>query len=137
MKNKFRKILIRSCILFTIFVFIIYVTAALLLTDTVTLTLIGAAELYATCLVLAVLQEILLWRKLSVPLRLLIHYLLVLGAAYLAFAVIAKVNMTSLASFVFFAALTLIYSVCALLVVLIGEKRAHKESKEYTPMFKK
>ena len=98
MAKKIQKILTDSCILFTIFVFIIYAAGYCFQQRSVTLALSGTAMLLGVCIVLSIFRRVLTYKQLPMIVRILIHYALVLGSAFLGFAVIGKIVSTSVQS---------------------------------------
>ena len=137
MSKKIQKILTDSCILFTIFVFIIYAAGYCFQQKSVTLALSGTAMLLATCVVLSIFRGVLTYKKLPMVVRILVHYLLVLSSAFLAFAVIGKIVSTSLQSLIMLSVVTLLYSIIALAYAFIESKQNKNAKDEYTSMFKK
>lgn len=137
MSKKIQKILTDSCILFTIFVFIIYAAGYCFQQRSVTLALSGAAMLLASCAVLCIFRRVLTYKKLPMIVRILVHYILVLGSAFLVFAVIGKIVSTSVQSLIMLSAVTLIYSIFALAYAFIESKQDKNAKDEYTSMFKK
>ena len=137
MQNKIQKILTDSCILFTILLFIVYGIGYCVLGHSVTMAINGATMLFCVCIVLTVFRKVLTWNKLPLALRILSHYLLVLGAAFLSFAVVGKIVSTSLASLVMLSIVTLLYTIFALVYAFIESKRDKNAKDEYTSMFRK
>ncbi|MBQ9133341.1 MAG: hypothetical protein IJX64_02280 [Clostridia bacterium] len=137
MAKKIQKILTDSCILFTIFVFIIYAAGYCFQQKSVTLALSGTAMLLGVCIVLSVFRRVLTYKKLPMIVRILIHYALVLGSAFLGFAVIGKIISTSLQSLIMLSAITLLYSMFALAYAFLESKQDKNAKDEYTSMFRK
>lgn len=139
MIEKIKKTLADSCILFTAFVFILYIAGNLLVSNTITITLATATCLFICCIVLRVFHNILYVKRLHIATRIIIHYLLVLVAAYIGFAFIAKIITNSLASIIMLSTVTLVYSVFAVAIVMTwGKKKEEKnKQKEYLSIFKK
>ncbi len=139
MKKHLKKFFTDSCIIFTVFVFILYIVGTLTLSNTITLTLKTAALLFVCCLLLRLLHNVLYIKSIPMICRILLHYILVVSAAYIGFAIIAKIISNSLASIVMLSAVTLIYSAFAIALFLISSKQKEKENEkqEYQSIFKK
>ena len=137
MLKNIQKILTDSCILFTILVFIVYGIGYCIPDQSVTIAINGAAMLFGICIVLCIFRKILHVKKVPILVRALIHYLLVLFTAFLAFAVIGKIVSNSLQSLAMLAIVTLLYSVFALVYAYIESKQDNKNQEEYTSMFRK
>ena len=139
MLEKIKKTLTDSCILFTVFVFILYIAGNLLVSNTITITLTTATMLFLCCICLRIFHNVLYAKKIPIALRIIIHYLLVLTAAYIGFALIAKIVTNSLAAIIMLSSVTLVYSVFAVTVVLLFGKKNETENnkKEYQSIFKK
>ncbi|MBE6679431.1 MAG: hypothetical protein E7598_02795 [Ruminococcaceae bacterium] len=135
--NKLKKFLTDSCILFTVFVFILYIAGHAIISTSITITLKTAAILFLCCLLLRVLHNVLYIKKIPVALRILAHYLLIICAAYIGFALIAKIVTNSLATFVLLSAITAIYCGVSAIIMAIGnkQKEGEKQKKEYKSIF--
>lgn len=136
--NKLKRFLTDSCILFTIFVFILYIAGHALVSTSITITLKTATGLYLCCMFLRVFHNVLHLKKMPMVLRVLIHYLLVVAAAYIGFALIAKIVSNSLQTFIMFAVVTAIYCTITAVIMLITSKSKEKsnEQKEYKSILK-
>jgi len=137
MVKKIQKFLSACCILFTFLVFALYGLGKLFSDFEVGLNLEKAAMLLGTCAILCLCSCVLFIKKLPMYVRILLHYLLVLGSMFLIFAVIGKIISTSLQSLVMLSAVTLLYSVIALVYALFQTRSGKKTTKKYTPIFKK
>ena len=137
MLKNIQKILKDSCILFTIFVFILYGIGYCIPEQSVTIAFSGAAMLLGVCIVLCIFRRVLHMTRLPLLTRILLHYLLVLGAAFLGFAVIGRIVSTSLQSLVMLSIVTFLYSIFALVYAFIESKQDKNAKDEYTSMFKK
>lgn len=136
MFNKIKTIFNDACILFTLLTFILYCAAFIAVKEAVAFSIVGVFALFGLSLILSIIRQVLYIKSFSLPLRILIHYLLVLICSFLLFAVIGKVVTTSLASLVLLAIVTLVYSILSLVFVLLGNNpKEHNET--YTSMFKK
>lgn len=137
MRKKIQKFLSDSCILFTLFVFILYTAGFFLIDGSVSLSFGGVLSLLAICAVLSLFRRVLTSKKLPLIWRVLIHYILVLGSAFLAFSIIGKIISTSLQSLVMLSIITFLYSVFALISVVLESKPDSNEKEEYQSMFRK
>ena len=137
MKKKIQKILTDSCILFAVLIFIVYGIGYCVLGQSVTMAMNGIAMLFAICVALCIFHKVLTYKKWPLPVRILLHYLLVLSAAYLSFAVIGKVVSTSPQSLAMLAIITLLYTVFALVYAFLGSKQKANAQEDYVSMFKK
>lgn len=90
-------------------------------------------------LVMALIQNILKIKKLSVAVKLLIHFLLTLAALFVMFWAVTG-QITNIRSILFLmSGAVAVYSIFAaiyVIVYLIRKKKA-EQNKEYTPVFKK
>lgn len=134
---KLKKFLCDSCILFTAFVFILYIAGHALISTSITITLKTASVLFLCCLFLRIFHNVLYIKSIPTALRVFIHYLLVVGAAYIGFALIAKIVTNSLASFVLLSVITLIYCGISAIVMFIKNKNKENDNqkKEYKSIF--
>lgn len=135
--DKLKKFLCDSCILFTVFVFILYIAGHALVSTSITLTLKTAAGLFLCCLLLRVFHNVLYIKSLPMAFRVFIHYLLVVSASYVGFALIAKIVTNSLASFVLLSVITLIYCGISAVIMFVQNKNREKnnQKKEYKSIF--
>ncbi len=134
--KKIRNFLTDTCILFTAFVFILYIAGYILVSNTITITLSAMFALFVSCFLLRVFHTVLHIKKLPFILRILIHYLLVVIAAYIGFVFIAKIVTNSLATFVLLLFVTLLYTAIAVVIALIqNKKKTVEDTKEYKSMF--
>ncbi len=135
--DKLKKFLCDSCILFTVFVFILYIAGHALISTSITITLKTAAVLFLCCLLLRVFHNVLYIKSIPIALRVFIHYLLVVCAAYIGFALIAKIVTNSLASFVLLSVITLIYCGISAVIMFIQNKSKENDNqkKEYKSIF--
>lgn len=109
-----KKILTDVCILFTVLAFLLYGVGALTVEYKVGLSFGNAFLLFATSLMLTICNRIFLIQKFHIAVRILLHYVSVLGASFLLFAVIGGIVTTSLASLVLFSCISFFYSALAL-----------------------
>lgn len=137
MIERIKKLLTDSCILFTVFVFILYIVGNVLVSKTITITLGTAALLFVCCIMLCLFHGILYVKKIHIALRIILHYLLVLAAAYLGFAIIGKIVSNSLETLVMLSLVTFIYSVLALILFIVSDKKKEEQKGTYTSIFKK
>lgn len=138
--KKIKKILSDSCILFTVFVFILLATFALLFDEqegvVSGLPFSTALLIFICSVLLRVFHNILNVKKIHLAWRVIIHYILVVGTSFAAVLLINKLanNTTkALSSFIILTVLTLVYSGIIVISILIKNKRAEKkkEKKEY------
>lgn len=138
--KKIKKILSDSCILFTVFVFILLATFALLFDEqegvVSGLPFSTALLIFICSVLLRVFHNILNVKKIHLAWRVIIHYILVVGTSFAAVLLINKLanNTTkALSSFIILTVLTLVYSGIIVISILIQNKRAEKkkEKKEY------
>ncbi len=135
--DKLKKFFTDSCILFTLFVFILYIAGHIFVSTSITITLKTAALLFLCCMVLRVLHAVLYINKIPKFARIFLHYLLVLAAAYISFALIAKIVSNSLATFVLLSAVTAVYCVFTVTITALSQKSQEKKNQdsEYKSIF--
>lgn len=136
MLTKIKKLAFNACALFTFFTFLLYIVGYITVGSSITLTLGGISLLLGLCILLCILNKVLYVNKLSLFIRIILHYLLVLSSSFFLFGVIGKIVSTSLASLFMLAVVTLIYSLIALAFMLTRSSENRNEQ-EYTSMFKK
>ena len=137
MFKKIQLLLTRSCILFTLLVFILYSIGKLFLHSGNPMALENLPLLFVTCLLLCLCHRILYVKKLHTVVRVLLHYAAVLVAMFAVFAVFTDIISTSLQSLILLSLLTLLYSAVALVYTFWTTRSDKKTNEEYTPMFKK
>ena len=135
MLNKIKTVLTETCVLFTLLTIILYCVGFIAVNDAVTFKPSGVFTLLALSFLLSVIKRVLFIKSISIPVKILLHYLLVLAASFLLFAVIGNVVSTSLATLVLLASVTLVYSVITLIFVLRNNKK--QDETNYTSMFRK
>ncbi|MBQ8837043.1 MAG: hypothetical protein IJ002_06015 [Clostridia bacterium] len=135
-----KKILTDSCILFTVFVFILLSVNCLFVPAdegiVSGLSFETSLLLFISAVLLRIYYGVLSVKTIPLPLRVIINYVLVVGTGY---GVIKLINtatnrqQNSLSLFVILAALALIYSAVIIIVFAIKGKKNEKknEEKEY------
>lgn len=136
MKN-IQKILTDTCILFTVLAFLLYGVGKLVVEYTVGLSFENAALLFVTSLMLMLCSRIFLLQRLHIAVRILLHYLAVLGASFLLFAVIGGIVSTSLATLVLLGCISIVYSALALGYALWKTRAPREAPPAYRSQFKK
>ncbi len=136
MKN-IRKLLTDTCTLFTVLAFLLYGVGKLVVEYTVGLSFENAVLLFITSLMLTLCNRIFLLQRLHIAVRILLHYLAVLGASFLLFAVIGGIVSTSLATLVLLACISIGYSAMALGYALWKTRAPKEEPPAYRSQFKK
>lgn len=137
MKKKLQKLLADACILFTVLAFVLFSIGAITVDYVVALSFGGTVLLFVTSIVLVLCSRILYAKKLHMIIRILLHYGIVLGAAFLIFAVIGRIVSTSLAALVLLAGITFLYTAIALAYALWTTRANKSNGTSYDPMFKK
>lgn len=131
-----KKILREACVMFTLLTFILYCIGYIIVSKTITLNLGSIAILFVMCLVLCLFKRILYIKNIPLFYKAVIHYVIVLGSAFLLFSVIGKVVTTSLASLIMLSVITLIYTIATIIILLISSKNENATG-EYTSIFNK
>lgn len=137
MLKKIQKLLTDSCILFTLLVFILYSIGNIFLDSGNPMTLDKLPLLFLTCLLFCLCHRILYVKQLHMVARVLLHYVAVLAAMFVVFAVFTDIISTSLQSLIMLSIITLLYSVIALVYTFWNTRSGKKAKEEYSPMFKK
>ncbi len=137
MIKKTQKLLTDTCILFTVLAFVLFGIGSVSVEYAIALSFSGTVLLFCTALMLALCSRIFSIKKLHMAFRVLLHYVAVLAASFLIFAVIGKIVSTSLATLVLLSVITLLYSVIAFIYALWKTRYVRKGSKDYTSLFKK
>ena len=138
--KKIKKLLSDSCILFTVFVFILLVACALFVEKTQGvirgLALETAVLLFICALLLRIFHNILHIEKLNIALRVIFHYVLVVGTSFAASSLISSFTnnkSNQVTSFVILSVITLVYSGIIVVDIIIKRKKQEKknQAKEY------
>ncbi len=135
MLKRIKKIFTETCIIFTILTLLLYCVGYLTVSSEISFKISGVFTLILLSFLLSVTKRILYVKSISVPVRIILHYLLVISVSYVIFALIGNIITTSLATLALLALVTLIYSIVTLVFVLRGEKK--QAETEYQSMFKK
>lgn len=144
MIKKIKKILTESCILFTVFVFIVLTVNSLFSSPNdgvVTgISLEASALLFICAVLLRLYHGVLYAEKLPMVLRVIINYVLVVATGFGAIKLISTVTnrqQNSLSLFIILSVFALLY--CAAVIILaVKRKRDEKknQSKEYKSIVK-
>ena len=146
MLKKIKKILTDSCILFTVFVFILLTVNAAFSSpsDGIVsgLSLETCALLFICGVLLRIYHGVLYVEKIPMALRVIINYLLVVGTGFGAIKLISSVTnrqQNSLSLFIILSVFALIYSAVIVIGLIIKKKMAEKknEKKEYKSIVNK
>ncbi len=148
MLEKIKKTLTDSCILFTVFVFILLSVYSLIYTPNTGivsgLSLETCILLFACSVLMRVFHSVLYIEKIHLAARVVIHYLLVVGTAFGSLLLIRKATGASqgqspITAFVILSVFSLIYIGVCVIFLLLKKKKLDKENsrKEYSSIVKK
>lgn len=138
MLQKIKHTLTLACILFTTAVFLLYAAGLALVGATIAFTLEALILLFALCILIALCSRILHIKSLSLPIRILIHYILILASAFFIFAFIGGFVQSAASALIAFICVTLVYAVFAVIFATLEQKkrRSAQDQKSYQSIFK-
>lgn len=145
MIKKIKKILTESCILFTVFVFIVLTVNSLFSSPNdgvVTgISLEASALLFICAVLLRLYHGVLYAEKLPMVLRVIINYVLVVATGFGAIKLISTVTnrqQNSLSLFIILSVFALLYCAAVIIILAVKRKRDEKknQSKEYKSIVK-
>lgn len=138
MLHKIKHTLAAACILFTSFVFLLYAAGLIFVGSTITFTLEGLLLLFALCILIALSNYILHAQSLSLPIRMLLHYMFILASAFLIFIWIGGFIQNAAGALIAFVLITLLYAAFAVSFVFFERKkrRSAQNQKSYQSIFK-
>lgn len=138
MLQKIKHALTLACILFTAAVFLLYAAGLALVGATIMFTLEALVLLFALCVLIALCSRILHIESLSIPIRILIHYVLILASAFSVFAFIGGFVQSAASALIAFVCVTLVYAVFAVIFAALEQKkrRSAQDQKSYQSIFK-
>ncbi len=138
MLQKIKHTLTLACILFTASVFLLYAAGLALVGATIAFTLEALILLFALCILIALCSRILHIKSLSLPIRILIHYILILASAFFIFAFIGGFVQSAASALIAFFFVTLVYAVFAVIFATLEQKkrRSAQDQKSYQSIFK-
>lgn len=138
MLHKIKHTLATACILFTSFVFLLYAAGLIFVGSTITFTLEGLLLLFALCILIALSNYILHAQSLSLPIRMLLHYMFILASAFLIFIWIGGCIQNAAGALIAFVLITLLYAAFAVSFVFFERKkrRSAQNQKSYQSIFK-
>lgn len=138
MLHKIKHTLAAACILFTSFVFLLYAAGLIFVGSTITFTLEGLLLLFALCILIALSNYILHAQSLSLPIRMLLHYIFILASAFLIFIWIGGFIQNAAGALIAFVLITLLYAAFAVPFAFFERKkrRSVQNQKSYQSIFK-
>ena len=148
MLEKIKKLLSASCILFTVFVFILLTIYSLIYTPSEGivsgLSLETCLLLFACSVLMRVFHGVLNIEKLPFYARVILHYLLVVGTAFGSLMLIREATgaangQSPITAFIILSLFSLIYIGFSVIYILIRNKKLQKENakKDYSSIVKK
>ena len=139
MLQKIKHALTLACILFTAAVFLLYAVGLALVGATIMFTLEALVLLFALCVLIALCSRILHIESLSIPIRILIHYVLILASAFSVFAFIGGFVQSAASALIAFVCVTLVYAVFAVIFAALEQKKTPQcpGSKKLSKYFQK
>ena len=139
-KEWIQKILVRTCVYFTVTTFVILIVNWIMAGLAEGMRPLALILILPFSLCFAVGNVLLRYGKLQKPLMIVLHYILSVGSAFMCLYLPTRdTNSTPSNAFVFFIALTLIYVIIMGTIGIFKSRagRLKRDSKEYKSIYKK
>ena len=132
-----KSVICQTCIIFTAASVIMHILAGTIADNSVKLEIYGILTILLISFLIALCNIVFRVRALPLPLKLLIHFLVVTSAVVFAFFALTPASASSRGAIVLVSAIAAVYAVAAVIMIIVTGKIRRKESDsaDYKPQF--